>query len=122
MIANVAALDRDSKIAKFSYGQFAIVEATEAQSKSWIVLPSRFLVWDSPPLRLQWDHSTNRTHAERQQTLMDSQAKYSQTTPHHPPPIPYYRPAYRALWRCCRVEESYWPWDRQTVHAASTAV
>ena len=47
MIADVAALDRDSKIAKFSYGQFAIVEATEAQSTSSIVSSSRSLLLNS---------------------------------------------------------------------------
>lgn len=35
------ALDRDSQISKFSYGQFAVVEATEAQSM-W---PVACLIW-----------------------------------------------------------------------------
>lgn len=33
ILISMAALDRESKISKFSYGQFAIVEATENQSK-----------------------------------------------------------------------------------------
>ena len=36
----MTALDRDSKISKFSYGQFAIVEATEAQSEFALPFPS----------------------------------------------------------------------------------
>lgn len=32
------ALDRDSQVSKFSYGQFAVVEATDSQGKSQLRL------------------------------------------------------------------------------------
>ena len=50
-----AALDRDSQVSKFSYGQFAIVTATETQGKllrlnSFVDIFQSSKTWRKPPL------------------------------------------------------------------------
>jgi hypothetical protein len=68
----MTALDRDSQIAKFSYGQFAIVEATDTQSKSIAA-------------RLTPSPSAN---------FFLSTAEYSESTAHPTPPIEDYCSSY----------------------------